>query len=72
MSTKSVLAVPTNQKRFSRKWKSTPEDCFNPYRDYRQDIFSFSCLYQDVTHPVKEQGYSYNLKFKTKKMSSDH
>lgn len=51
-----------------KSMRSTPLDCFNPFRDYRKDAFSKSCLINDTVLPNKKEEYAKRKREKIRKM----
>lgn len=56
--------ITINNSRMRKTYKSIPEDCFNPYRDFRNDLFSHACLYPDLMTNSKKEDYLYRIRRK--------
>lgn len=63
----SEIDITKNKFRMRKVYRDIPNDCFNPYRDYREDAFGHSCLFSDPIVPSKRRAYKYAQKHKTKK-----
>lgn len=63
----SEIDITKNKFRMRKVYRDIPNDCFNPYRDYRNDIFSYDCLFPDMIKSDTKSDYKFRLKNRIKK-----
>lgn len=46
-----------NYGRMNKNYRNIPDDCYNPYRDHRSDLFCYTILFPDTMTESKKEEY---------------